>query len=119
MPFDGTNFEQQDEVLDLLRRARDRVVMPDGWCQRSRINGNKVCALGALYLSSYPKGKKHESHSAELDALRLLGEALPAPYFLVWRYNDMPGRTQAEIAALYDRAIAKRVAKLQTDRMKA
>lgn len=34
MPFDGKGFEQQveqDEVLALLRRARERVA--NGWCQ--------------------------------------------------------------------------------------
>ena len=32
MPFDGTTYKH-DEVLELLRRARERVARPGGWCQ--------------------------------------------------------------------------------------
>ncbi len=116
MPLDGTNFEQQDAVLDLLRRARDRVARPGGWCQDHARDGFGYCVLGAI--SYFDKRPEH------IKMKDILIESLPwwwcvchgiirnteNPAGVIIEYNDAPGRTQAEIVALFDRAIAKREA---------
>ena len=111
MPFDGTKYEQQqDEVLALLRRARERV--SKGWCQGPSRDGDKFCAWGAVH---------HDSASADY---RLAGAAINDLYRALpwWRklgsgytrdgavifYNEMPWRRHKAIIALFDRAIARR-----------
>jgi hypothetical protein len=107
MPLDGSNFEQQDEVLDLLRRARDLISQPGKWHQGdfySRCR-TKVCAHGAILDCGGIRSK------AFLPATAILERALLQGWDDIAVYNDAPGRTQAEIVALFDRAIAKREGK--------
>lgn len=105
MPLDGTNYqtEQQDEVLALLRRARERVAK--GWCQgeAESVDGG-VCMLGAIH--DICRGHQTNQWMLRRDAWLLLCEPLPHRDGVI--YNDAPGRTQAEIVALFDRAIARR-----------
>jgi hypothetical protein len=120
MPFDGQNFEQRDEVLDLLRCARERVARPGGWCKdnfdiswatASGLNlESSYCAIGAL-----PLRRTHDLYD-NTGPVAYLCKELPWGYKMPWIpkwhavmiYNDMPGRTQTEIVALFDRAIARR-----------
>ena len=98
MPLDGTYFETRDEVLALLHRARDRVA--SAWQQGSLgSHDGRVCTVGALLYASYGGPP------------RLLDEAMVAvggpgaTSISLAAYNDAPGRTQAEIVALFDAAI--------------
>jgi hypothetical protein len=108
MPFDGKSFDRQvehDEVLELLRGARERVAK--GWWQHDFFGPHgEVCAVGALL------GTVTISDPMFFAATETLDRCLPR----VWRgrpipdFNDAPGRTQAEVVALFDRAIAQRAA---------
>jgi hypothetical protein len=129
MPLDNTTYvEEQDEVLDLLRRARDRVASPGGWCQGEYLtDGGAVCALGAAdidqEIASYPLGHGlksrlvfelcHAFPRRQFSKRRELKMTVPEWYQAVSSYNDTNGRTQGEIIALYDRAIALREAHLR------
>lgn len=111
--FDGTNFEQQDEVLDVLMRAREHVARPGGWCRGAAEVAEAKCASHWIYALS-------EADIAA-KAHAVLWQALPAEWSpskstirCVIAYNDYPGRTQDEVVALYDAAITLRGSELQT-----
>ena len=106
MPFDGTNLKQ-DEVLDALKRARELISQPGKWHQGEfrSADWSRVCALGAI-LDSSP-GISDDLYN---DAAWALVYVLPRGYNCPATYNDAPGRTQAEIVALFNRAIAMREA---------
>lgn len=108
MPFDGATFDQQDAVMDLLRRARERVSRPGGWCPGQLRRGDAVCAMGAI------RSKGGRWSVIENLAVRYLDRAVPDVGVLVPGYNDAPGRTQADIVELYGGAIALCEAELQT-----
>lgn len=116
MPFDGRNFkQQQDEVLVLLRQARERVAQPYGWTQGVAEYNGKVCTIGAIEFFIPDMG-------THLIASEALAKQLPAEHYpdldascRLISYNDAPGRTQAEIVALYDRAIALREQELRVE----
>jgi hypothetical protein len=111
MPLDGTNFTQQDAMLDLLRRARDRIARPGGWCQRTGYGfGGANCPMAALQI-------EREYGFDIYPAVELIAAELPGsechPIKIV-AFNDTTGRTQAEVVALFDAVIANREAELQT-----
>lgn len=83
-------------VTKELMDGRIRVEL--GWCQGRFVDERGfVCALGAL-------GRRAES--TRMFATELyLKKALPVANCVVVEYNDEPGRTKADILALYDRAI--------------
>lgn len=61
-------------------------------------NAVRYCAIGALDAQQQPD-------DVYLPACHFLTAALPAPYTVLLRYNDARTTTQADILALYDRAI--------------
>jgi hypothetical protein len=108
MPFDGRTFEQQDDVLDLLRRARERVAR--GWVQHIHEADGAFCIVGAVHREICDS--LHRSAGWDLFG-QITGELRRELPFGHWtkalpEYNDTPGRTQAEIVALFDAAIARR-----------
>jgi hypothetical protein len=80
VPFDGVPNQHGLAALGL---ARDSLSRPGGWCQ----GGESID--GALWHDAYGR----------------LRQALPDGYGSVAAYNDTPGRTQADIVSLFDRAI--------------
>ena len=96
-------------ALDMLREGRERVAR--GWTQgtyaRDR-DGRKAyawapeacawCALGAMRVSGH--------FGAEYDAARALLERFTPAALAVSSFNDASTTTQADVLALYDRAIA-------------
>lgn len=102
MPFDGLTYRPPDDILDLLRGARARVARPDGWCQH-QVNDSlgRVCAEGALLIEAGEPTYKYYSALGYLEK-NLVG------FWSVAEYNDAHGRTQAEVVALFDRAMALR-----------
>lgn len=116
MPLDGSNYEQEDEVLDLLRRARERVAISGGWCQGVAYGiAGSNCLLAALQVEReygfdlYPVIDLIVAEMPE--SWKLLADFGARRAALIVNYNDVPGRTQAEIVALFDRAIAMREGK--------
>ena len=86
--------ESKERLRQMLVAARNLVEA--GWCQYALRSGDKYCALGALracadnpYHERY--GLWHMEH--------IINDYL-------WNWNDAPGRTQAEVVDLFDRAIA-------------
>lgn len=100
MPFDGTNNETVRALMD----ARARVAA--GWCQdRGRDAGGKTCAGIAL-----------ANARAGTEAWTLFERSIDPPssprqthdlrdHTFIVKWNDAPGRTQAEVLAAFDRAI--------------
>lgn len=91
-------------TVEILRRARERIAR--GWCQHVNAraaDGREVepsdravewCAVGAVW--------------RDVDALLAVERVLQLRGFsdALWVWNDQPGRTQAEVLALFDEAIA-------------
>src|SRR5690349_5736981 len=95
-------------VADVLRAARERVAR--GWCQgvdardRSRRSVDpwsksacRWCMMGSLHAEDRPSGYENS-------ALQLLKLAIGEGFVTCW--NDAKGRTQAEVIAAFDKAIA-------------
>lgn len=80
------------EVAELLLNAA-KVIERDGWCQHSfSIKGTR-CLVAALWEAGDYAGDVVYNHAK----LRLLG-FVDTPSVVGW--NDVPGRTQAEVMAL-------------------
>jgi hypothetical protein len=98
---------QLDEGMrDALREAKG--VLAGGWCQGDYSDGNgNHCAAGAVNAVLFPEGRAWSSgdlHVARhLEAFfdHLLGDGFGS----LSRWNDAPGRTQAEVIALFDKAL--------------
>ena len=103
-----------------LKAARALIAAPGGWTQgafarvspNGRIIGLKTanaacfCALGALCcVKGWDKPRMGGEINALIEALPRVRKGSPDDG-AVGRYNDDPARTQAEVVALYDRAIA-------------
>jgi hypothetical protein len=99
MPFDG--YKPASDALTVLKRAREQVVQPGAWCQGLPEKGEARCVT--RWVGVMGNGKS----AATVRAEKALHRALPAywPSGAI-SYNDAPGRTQGEIVALVDRAIA-------------
>lgn len=100
-------------TLEILRRGRERVAK--GWCQKAQArdadgfssnadspSAAQWCAIGAIVDEADESG-------ARLEAQRALRGALGRSrltYYAVVEWNDTPGRTQAEVITLFEKAIA-------------
>lgn len=87
------------KTSEILREARKRIDAPEKWTKRIPLSSGQHCAVtacGSRYISD------DVAQRAAWDALR---KQMPVdgPLF---RYNDDPSTTHADIMALYDRAIA-------------
>ncbi len=102
-------------TLEVLLRGRARI--EEGWCQGvSRIIGSNTawCATGAVEDGMDERGALNARYSAldTLDAaLPPLQEIRRGRGIGIPAWNDDPERTQADVLALYDRAIADERAK--------
>lgn len=102
---DRKQFFDNDPIIQRLRLGKARI--EKGWCQDEYQKLGGYCTLGAIgycdagYIDRV--GKKAAHH---------LQAALPPNEVFVWAYNDTPGRAQSDIIALFDRAIALRMAEL-------
>jgi len=122
MPFDATPQENHSYTMQQLLRGRANVAF--GWCQGKlidRFDDNlRVCALGGLRITKGPY-TFHEDHDDIILAVIALWSVLPQGLNRhgdrVWgaysmaediaNYNNNPHTTQADILALYDRAISR------------
>lgn len=79
-----------------------RALIARGWCQGALYKGTskapEYCILGAIYSVAPEKSKQDDA----IDAVRW---ALPDRRGGLSYYNDAPGRTQAEVLEVMDRAI--------------
>ncbi len=83
---------------ELLERGLSNI-REYGWRQGSFGNcRDGYCAMGALQGSGYG--------DVAASAYRALRGQTGADELGVWAWNDYPGRTQPEVEALYERAIA-------------
>lgn len=83
-------------VADKLREAK--ALIERGWCQGRMATGDgRVCIRGAI-LGAFTE----EAEERRADAL-LKKAAGFSGYLGDW--NDLPGRTQAEVLAAFDKAI--------------
>lgn len=99
-------------VLEVLRAGRERVAR--GWTQRAMARRSETiavapshpnavcwCAAGGIYADHRTKN----SHEAAVTALER--ELPPGDWDgNIIAYNDLPTTTQADVLALFDRAIA-------------
>lgn len=114
MPFDAGDFatfrvrtKEQEAKLKRLRKGRARIAR--GWCQdvysevRADHKAMSYCMIGALIHGNSLDGEG----DAEILLLPFLPADTPAPYKdSVSLWNDTSDRTQEEVLAVFDRAIA-------------
>lgn len=99
-----------DKALELtvLRRARARVAQ--GWCQFDygifAKPDDPVCATGALIWAG-ASGVYDVEHFHPLLGFDPGNSELPVHERRLTIWNDMPGRTQAEVVARFDAAIER------------
>lgn len=112
---DSASAVTSDPVLTVLRGARELLTPEGAWTQNeyAKTRTGRPCSVtspravcwcldGALWHETTAEGwdQAREAVIAVLDS--------PPSFILVW--NDDPDRTQAEVLALLDRAIAARQA---------
>jgi hypothetical protein len=96
-------------TLQVLRDAKQLIA--SGWTQHaaSRETNGKVlyCSTGALCVAANPSAD-YASTTAYIGAIWALDSVIGAgsPGSIV-KWNDERGRTQAEVLAVFDRAISK------------
>ena len=90
----------QHSTKEILIEARKLV--EKGWCQYTFLDGDKVCTSYAIYCAADPD-RGHTG--AALIAMRKSLGLWPFGTLTFW--NDTPGRTQAEVLAAFDKAIAE------------
>lgn len=105
MPFDAEQTTE-NRVKVYLQRTRD-YIEKHGWCQRvAEDNHGRVCVMGALHKIMVMAECTDADGNAAVEALGFTDPHDPnystAPY-----WNDAPGRTQAEVLARFDEAIAR------------
>jgi hypothetical protein len=95
-------------TVEILERARDRVAK--GWCQGRFGDHERCCALGALRIGAgavspedWPDDFEGESKARRL--VRKVVFGTPGEAGLP-HWNDTEGRTQQEVIAAFDAAIA-------------
>jgi len=92
-------LEAVTTTLQILESAREKIA--GGWCQGYFMKEGKYCAVGAINRSGYGV-----SNVEGCDPYSLLRKAIALPMFTrITLWNDTPGRTQAEVVAVFDKAI--------------
>lgn len=105
MPYDGSGLDETTKVLLEARRLVEK-----GWCQGVYADpAGRVCLHRALALGSLAAAGISVSVEWERAFIRVIALIPPcgarANDRVQW-WNDDPQRTQAEVLALLDRAIA-------------
>jgi hypothetical protein len=91
MPFDA-EAKPVNQTKLVLQKARD--LIEKGWCQNATQIGESYCMMGAIASVT----------DVWSPSINVLGKAIDTPSIVGW--NDTSGRTQAEVLAAFDKAIA-------------
>lgn len=96
-----------ESVVDSLRKARELVAK--GWTKRAfaRKRNGKICVLDSKDACSFcASGAMRRIMGGEsyIEGWKMLERAIDPYSIIAW--NDDPKRTQAEVVAAFDRAIA-------------
>lgn len=103
MPFDSEIAPKSKDLI-VLERARERIAR--GWCQgKAEGPDGSVCIIGALHHAFYGGIGPLTPEAAY--PLRVAVEQMGLDPETVSIWNDAPGRTQAEVLARFDTAVAK------------
>jgi hypothetical protein len=107
-----------DAVRHVLVEAREQIER-FGWLQKKFTTDDGArCMSGAVFWAKYPEltGIHDRRNLIDRSAIQLLGrvimncdrDTLPKEgvAILVERWNDQPGRTEAEVLRVFDQAIA-------------
>lgn len=91
--------------LDILRRARSMLAAPGFWRPDHLLQCSPGSIAGTIY-SVVPAPGREEA-AASVDLVRLLNDlAQDDGYDYLASWENAPGRTQADVLSLMDRAIA-------------
>lgn len=93
MPFDS--LSATSPVIEVLREGRARIER--GWCQHVGYTDGRRCVMTAMVGTDTPTVK------SACTALYKAGGFKDNADAVTW--NDAPDRTQADVLALYDKAI--------------
>ena len=101
MLYDAKRWDaKRHPIVDALKIGRDRVTQ--GWCQNTAEAAGGVCILWAIAGQFM---RLRDGQPALSYLRRVVGDDIVG-------WNDTPGRTQAEVEAAYDSAIALAVSEL-------
>jgi hypothetical protein len=117
MPFDGSSFIVVDD-LAILRTARRNIAKPSKWAKGDPDTwaDDANCIVGWIAFIIVQRG--FDGEPGHLEADRLVREYIVPELHdtrnknhsyqvRLLRFNDRPSTTQAEVVALFDRAIAR------------
>lgn len=93
-------------TLQVLRAARELLVTA-GWCQLGYTRDGCFCSEGAI--NRVTSGFAHVGNLAGRDAKSALESVVGRPPGMLIPWNDRRDRTQADVLAAFDRAIAAEV----------
>ena len=110
MPFDGTNFEQQDAKLTALRKAREQLAKPGGWCQGVGFGFGGAKCIGAALYQAVGYGAD-PTPLFDLVAADLPDNGTVGPLRIIL-WDHMRVLTWREVVALVDTVIARRMTAL-------
>lgn len=94
-------------TTEILRGAKDYII-DHGWIQGTMKSGeDQVCSLGAVYVY---RGSRADIPTTQffraIDIISALaGGTNGDGYWTLTKWNDAPGRTEAEVLALFDAGI--------------
>ena len=93
------HLEQQNEVADVLRRAKALIGTPEKWGKDVQVAwGGRLCVNLAINQSRVWLHEEDEAGNLFRDANSIDGETPD--------WNDAPERTHADVMQAFDRAIA-------------
>lgn len=107
-----------ESVTDVLTAARKRIEKPQHWLGHGwRGGAESFCASNAIFTLSYNAGLAEPAQRALAKAIGYSCDESETGFLhAIFRWNDAPERTHAEVLAAFDRAIEASRASPQTER---
>lgn len=95
------------QLEKLFMQTKELIKTPDLWVQHTLQEGQKFCMEGALVkIIKTVSSNNYEQRMAFCICIDLLCDLLTWPYPELYKWNDRPERTHAEVMAAFDLAIA-------------
>src|SRR5262245_15706208 len=105
MPFDPVPIEEHQCVRD-LRAARALLDSPEKWVQNVSREDNRICARQAIQEATSSRDRLGTELRQSM-AFDMFYKALGVPkkHLSIEQWNDVKGRTHAQVVDMFDRAI--------------
>lgn len=99
MPFDGTEFKVQDDVLEALEDIQKKIT-PQNWCKGFTRAGHRKCLLGWIIYSSECRADLHTHLQSTISD--------NSNFCYITSFNDHPSTRFIDVKLMLDKAIVRR-----------